>query len=313
MTARAGAKSVHQVLDTLQYVRQFAGQTVLVKLGGAALQDVGLVESLCADFALARSVGVSVVLVHGGGPAINEELTAHGITWEFIEGQRVTTAEMMGVVEMVLCGQVNRRIVRTLNRAGVLAVGVSGADARMLQCRQADARLGRVGKIERVNIDYVQMLLRSQQRPGTGYIPVIAPVGVGEDGEAFNINADWAASKIAVALGIGRIVYLTDQDGILDGEKRVISELDAGGLTQLIETGVVQGGMLAKARTMIDALTHGVNAIHVLNGRRPHALIEELFTDRGVGTVCRSRARETRPRENEHDDADDAYAASAHR
>lgn len=304
-------RRVDQVLDTLHYVRQFAGQTVLVKLGGAALEDVRLVESLCEDFALARSVGLSLVLVHGGGPAINEELTAHGITWDFIEGQRVTTAPMMGVVEMVLCGKVNRRIVRTLNRAGVQAVGVSGSDATMLKCRQADSRLGRVGKIERTDAGYVRMLLESQRQPGAGYIPVIAPVGVGPDGEAFNINADWAASKIATTLSIGRIVYLTDQDGILDADKRVISELDAGGLTQLIETGVVQGGMLAKARTMIDALTHGVNAIHVLNARRPHALIEELFTDRGVGTVCRSRARETRPREA--DDVQDSVEALSDR
>ncbi len=273
------------VLDTLQYVQRFAGRTILVKLGGAALQDSQLVTELCADFALIRAVGVKLVLVHGGGPSINEELTAHGITWEFVEGQRVTTPEMMDVVEQVLCGGVNRRIVRTLNHAGVAAVGISGADSRMLQCKQADPKLGQVGAIERVDPTIIQKLLSD------GYVPVIAPVGFGRGGEALNVNADWAASRIAQALGIQKVIYLTDQNGILSAEKRLLSELDAGDLELLIEQGVVQGGMLAKARTMIDALKNGVADIHVLNARRAHALIEELFTDAGVGTVCRARSR----------------------
>jgi acetylglutamate kinase len=279
------------VLDTLAYVKRFAGETVLIKLGGAALQDSELVVSLCEDFALIRSVGVSVVLVHGGGPSINQELTTHGIQWEFIDGQRVTTPAMMDIVEMVLCGSVNRRIVRTLNHAGVTAVGLSGADARTLQCRQSNKKLGQVGKIDKVDPSFINTVLNTQLEPGKGCIPVIAPVGVGKDGQAFNVNADWAASRIAEALGIKKIIYLTDQHGILDGEKKLISELDAGELEHLIESGVVQGGMLAKAQTMLHALKNGVSDIHVLNARRPHALIEELFTDVGVGTVCRSRSR----------------------
>lgn len=279
------------VLDTLGYVKTFAGQTLVIKLGGSALQDHALVEALCADLAAIRSVGVSLVLVHGGGPAINKELEIHGISWEFVDGQRVTTPEMMDVVEMVLSGSVNRRIVRTLNRCGVSAVGLSGSDAGMLACKPASRRLGRVGKIEHVDSALIHTVLNTQIEAGKGCIPVIAPVGGSGDGSSFNVNADTAASRIAQALGVGKLIYLTDQDGILDGEKRLISELDAGELEGLIENGTVTGGMLAKAKAMLDAIRGGVDDIHVLNARRPHCLIEELFTATGIGTVCRSRAR----------------------
>lgn len=283
--------STQLVLDTLKYVRRFAGETVLIKLGGAALQDSSLITSLCEDLALLRSVGLRLVIVHGGGPSINQELTTHGITWNFIEGQRVTTPEMMDIVEMVLCGSVNRRIVRTLNASGVSAIGMSGTDSMTLKCTPAKKELGLVGEIEEVEVAYLKSILESQTEPGKGYIPVVAPVGGGTDGSAFNINADWAASRISQALEVRKIIYLTDQEGILDGEKRLISELDAAELEQLIETGVVQGGMLAKARTMLDALRNGVDDIHILNAKKPHVLVEELFTAGGVGTVCRKRSR----------------------
>ena len=271
------------VRATLSYVKRFTGSRILIKLGGAVLQDQELVSSICEDLTLIQSVGVSVVLVHGGGPAINEELTRRGIQWEFIDGQRVTTPQMMEVIEMVLCGLVNRRIVRTLNRAGVRAVGMSGVDARTLICKQANPRLQQVGSIERVNTDFIDSIQRA--------IPVIAPVGIGKKGETFNINADWAASRIAEALGIKKLLFLTDQEGILDGEMKLIPELDAGELESLIEAGVVKGGMLAKTQTILHALRNGVTDVHVLNARRPHGLIEELFTDLGVGTVCRLRSR----------------------
>jgi acetylglutamate kinase len=285
------------VVATLSYVRKFAGSTVLIKLGGAVLQDSKLVTRICEELTLIRAVGVSLVLVHGGGPSINRELERRGIQWEFVDGQRVTTPEMMDVIEMVLCGSVNRSIVRTLNRSGVRAVGLSGADATTLLCRQADARLGQVGKIEQVNTALIQSLIGTE--PGTGAIPVIAPIGVGRKGEAFNINADWAASRIAQALGIQKLMFLTDQDGILDGRQQLIPELDAGELETLIETGVVKGGMLAKAQTIVHALRHGVKDVHVLNARRPRGLINELFTDRGVGTVCRLRSRAKSQQEKE--------------
>lgn len=276
------------VIATLSYVKRFSGQTILIKLGGAALQDRALVHAICEDLNHIRSVGVKVVLVHGGGPSINQELKARGIAWEFIDGQRVTTPEMMEVIEMVLCGLVNRRIVRTLSGAGVRAIGMSGTDASTLLCQQFSPTLGQVGQIHKVDTQVIDSILRSDT------VPVIAPVGVGLEGEAFNVNADWAASRIAQALGIQKVLFLTDQEGILDKNAKLIPELDAAQLESLIESGVVHGGMLAKAQTVIHALRHGVSELHILNARRPHGLIEELFTEGGVGTICRLRSRAQR-------------------
>ena len=278
-------QSTEQVIATLSYLERWAGETFLVKLGGAALQDPALVTSICADLKRIRAVGIRVVLVHGGGPSINEELKARGISWEFVDGQRVTTPEMMEVVEMVLCGWANRRIVRALNSAGVRAVGLSGSDSSTLMCRQASAKLGQVGLIDKVDTSVLEAVL------ATGAMPVLAPVGIGAEGEAFNINADWAASRIAQALGITKVLFLTDQNGILDTQGKVITELDAAELGALIESGTVKGGMLAKAQTIVSALKNGVSDVHVINARHRNALIEELFTDRGIGTVCRLRAR----------------------
>lgn len=274
-----------EIIDTLSYVKKFSGQTLLIKLGGAALQNSELVNSICEDLNYIRSVGVKVVIVHGGGPSINQELKARGIEWKFIEGQRVTTPAMMEVIEMVLCGLVNRRIVRTLNGAGVRAMGMSGADASTLICEQASAQLGQVGHINRVDTAFIHSLLEA------GIVPVIAPVGVGLEGEAFNINADWAASRIAQALGIKKMIFLTDQNGILDLQGHLIQELDAAQLESLIEKNVVQGGMLAKTKTILSALANGVSEVHILNAGRAHCLIEELFTVGGVGTICRLRSR----------------------
>ncbi len=279
------------VLDTLGYVRKFAGETILIKLGGAALQLPEVVASICEDLRSIRSVGVKVVLVHGGGPSINKELQARGISWEFIDGQRVTTPEMMEVIEMVLCGLVNRRIVRALNKSGVRSVGMSGSDASTLFCRQASSTLGQVGLIDRVDTSIIHSILGTQTAGSEGAIPVISPIGIGEDGEAFNINADWAASRIAQALGIQKVLFLTDQEGILDLQGRLIPELDAAELENLIELGVVKGGMLAKTQTVLHALRNGVSDVHILNARKRHGLIEELFTSGGVGTICRLRSR----------------------
>lgn len=281
------------VIATLSYVQKFSGQTILVKLGGAALQQPELVQSICSDLDHIRRVGINVVVVHGGGPAINQELTSRGIKWEFIDGQRVTTPAMMEVIEMVLCGWVNRRIVRTLNSSGVKAVGMSGSDASTLYCKQSSPKLGQVGLIDRVDTAVIHSILE------TNSIPVIAPVGVGADGEAFNINADWAASRIAQALGIKKVLFLTDQDGILDQAGKLIPELDAGELENLIETGVVTGGMLAKTQTVVSALRNGVSEVQILNAKRPHGLIEELFTNVGVGTLCTLRSRAKPEVENE--------------
>jgi acetylglutamate kinase len=279
------------VIAALKYVRQFAGTTLVVKLGGSVLQDDALLESICEDIAVIRKVGVAVVLVHGGGPAINEELKHKGITWEFVDGLRVTTPAMMEVVEMVLCGKVNRRIVRALTAAGLKAVGFSGADDATLVCKKTDERLGQVGTVERVGTQLIESVLNMQDERGVRGVPVIAPIGLGRDGLAYNINADWAASRIASAIGVTKMLFLTDQDGILDSDGKLLPELDAAEVEQLIEDGTVKGGMLAKAQTILHALNNKVTDVHILNARRPNALIEELFTDRGVGTVCRLRLR----------------------
>lgn len=278
-------------LAPLEHGRALAGETLLIKLGGAALRDPALIHALCEDLARVRSAGASLVIVHGGGPLINDELRLHGIDWRFIDGQRVTTAEMMSVVEMVLCGSVNRRVVRALNAAGVPAVGMSGSDGGMLLCSRASPELGQVGRIEEVDPTWIRLALGSRLETGRGRIPVIAPTGFGHDGSAFNINADWAAVRIAEALGIGRLIFLTDQDGILDAGKQPIARLDPGELRKLIGSGAVQGGMLAKVRAMLHALDHGAREIHVLNACRTGRLLEELFTDQGVGTVCRRGGR----------------------
>jgi acetylglutamate kinase len=196
---------------------------------------------------------------------------------------------MMETIEMVLCGKVNRRIVRTLNQESVRAIGLSGTDARTLLCKPMKKELGLVGEITQVHTTAIEAVLKTQDE-GVGTIPVIAPVGIDEKGQAYNINADWAAARIAEALDIRKVLFLTDQEGILDAGGNLIQELDAGELEGLIESGVVKGGMLAKVTTVLHALKNGVKDVHIFNARRPHGLLEELFTDHGVGTVCRLRA-----------------------
>jgi acetylglutamate kinase len=279
------------VIAALNYVRLFAGTKIVVKLGGSVLQDDEVLRLLCEDLAAIRKVGVSIIAVHGGGPAINAELERRGIKWSFHEGQRVTSPEMMAVIEATLCGSVNRRVVRGLYAAGLKAVGLSGADAGTLVCKAADPRLGQVGLIERVNGALIDFTLAMQDELGARGIPVIAPVGVGRDGKAYNINADWVASRVASHYGVAKMVFLTDQDGILGPDGKLIPEIDAGELEQMIEDGSVRDGMLAKARTIQHALQNGVTDVHVINARRPGALIEELFTEKGSGTICRLRSR----------------------
>ncbi|MEW6057226.1 MAG: acetylglutamate kinase [Bdellovibrionota bacterium] len=287
----------HGVLATLGYVKRFAGTSLLVKIGGAALEEASLVKRICEDLHLIQSVGISLVVVHGGGPAINRELTSKGIAWEFVEGQRVTTPEMMEVIEMVLCGQVNRKIVKALNQTGASAVGISGTDGQTLLCKPASARLGLVGSIEKVNTTFIDSIRKTPAKEGFSAIPVVAPIGISRTGTTFNINADWAASRVAQALGVKKMIFLTDQDGILGETGQILQELDAGELETLIETGVVKGGMLAKTKTILHALKNGVTETHILNARRPHSLIEELFTDQGIGTICRLRSRASKQKE----------------
>jgi acetylglutamate kinase len=259
----------------------------LIKLGGAALQDPELVRQICADIGKLRASGLSIAVVHGGGPDINAELTARGISWEFRDGQRVTTPEMIDVIEMVLCGKVNRRIVRAMNAAGVRAAGFSGADSQTLLCKRAAPELQCVGEILHVNTSLIEMMLESQSAHDHGTVPVIAPIGVDRKGGALNINADWAASRIAQALGATRVVFLTDQQGVLDERGELISELAPEGIEHLIATQVVKGGMLTKARAVLHALENGAAEVSVLNARRPGALLDLLLSEKELGTRCR--------------------------
>ncbi|MEK7355913.1 MAG: acetylglutamate kinase [Bdellovibrionota bacterium] len=260
--------------------RPLAGQRVLLKLGGATLQDPDVITRVARDVTAATEAGASIAIVHGGGPAINEELTRRGITWNFFEGQRITTPEMMDVIETVLCGHVNRKIVRALNTSHVEALGFSGVDGRTLQCRLSDERMGLVGVVTKVDTSIFTSWMTEPKRVG-----VMAPVGWGGEGRALNVNADWAAAQVACSMKVNRLVYLTDQDGILDQDKTLIPRATASALERLIETGVVAGGMLAKVRTILFALDHGVEGVQIANARKPQALLDVL-TGKEIGTLC---------------------------
>lgn len=260
---------------------------VLIKLGGAVLRDASCLTAITEDVRTLRARDVPLVLVHGGGPAINAELTARGITWEFLDGLRVTTPAMMEVIEMVLCGQVNRRLVRVFNHAGLAAVGLAGTDANLLRCERANKRLGLVGTVTQVNTVFLRTIIDTQSSPESGVIPVIAPIGVGPDGEALNINADCAAGQIATALGITQMIFLTDQDGMWDADGKRLPEITTTQLEQLIRAGIVTGGMLAKARTMLDALRGGVTNLHVVHGGRIRSLLD-AYDGKGSGTCLRA-------------------------
>lgn len=253
---------------------------LLIKLGGSVLVDSECLARLVDDVKHLLSKGMEVVLVHGGGPAINKELILRGISWEFYQGQRITSLEMMEVIEMVLCGKVNKQIVRALNAEQVPAVGFSGVDMNLLTCRMSSEKLQFVGTIEKVNAQFLQPLI--QQR----ICPIIAPVGVTQTGQALNINADWAASKIAQELEVDQLIYLTDQDGILDENGKVISRLDRQQLMDLVKNQTVKDGMLVKVNAIFDALKSGINKVCILNAKSNRPLVNRLLEGRDIGTLC---------------------------
>jgi len=275
------------IIETLNYVKKFSGQRILIKLGGSVLDDQVLINRLCDDFSLLRAANISLVIVHGGSRGIEEQLKLNNIQSSFKDGLRVTTSDMMNIIEMVLCGQINRNLVRNINASGVAAIGLSGTDNWMLSCERLGEELGEVGKVVKVDTTLIERCLQDQQQRLLGHIPVIAPIGVDAKGNALNVNADWAATVIAQALNIDKLIYLTDQAGIYDANRERISEIDRQGLQALIDKEVVKDGMLTKVRTIMAALDCGVNNVHIVNAKQPHSLIEELFTDAGIGTLCR--------------------------
>ena len=273
------------LVEALPYIRRFAGRTVVVKYGGNALAGASEHDALALfaeDIVLMHAVGIKPVVVHGGGPQINDMLNKLNIESHFVNGLRVTDEATMGVVQMVLNGQVNPQIVSAINTHGNVAVGLSGEDGRTLQVVQRDAALGFVGEIEKVRPHVVQSLLDD------GLIPVLSTVGVDAHGQAFNINADTAAGAIAEALGAEKIIYLTDIAGLrksVDDPGSLIHKINISELQGLIADGTIAGGMIPKVESCIQAVRGGVKSAHILDGRIAHVLLLELFTDEGVGTM----------------------------
>ena len=279
------------LIEALPYIRQFAGMTIVIKYGGHAMVDEQLREDFAQDVTLLKFIGLNPVVVHGGGPQINQVLDRMGIRPKFVRGMRMTDAATMDVVEMVLGGKVNKSIVALINRSGGQAVGLSGKDGGLIQAeklrivQQTDADTppeiidpGLVGRVTAVKPAILHTLARE------GFIPVVAPVGYGPGGETFNINADLVASQVAMSLAAGRLVYLTDVDGVLNAAGTLISSIAAGHIRRLVDDGTISGGMIPKIEYALDALQNGVGKVPIINGTRRHALLLELFTDSGIGT-----------------------------
>ncbi len=272
------------LIDAFPFIQQFSGNTVVIKYGGAAQSDSELKKKFATDIALMHLVGIKVVIVHGGGKKINTTLEKLGIKSEFVDGQRVTTKDNMEVVEMVLSGLINKEITSLLNHNGVKAIGVSGKDASFLKAKPKDSKkFGLTGEITSVDASMLQKLIDDN------FIPVIAPIATGNEiGDAgFNINADLAASKIAIALKAEKIVFLTDTAGILDSNKNLLSTLKEDEIKELIESRVIYGGMLPKVEACLDTIDNGVKKAHIIDGRVEHSLLLELFTKEGIGTVIK--------------------------
>jgi acetylglutamate kinase len=283
--AKRGPGGVNRTLivEALSYIRKFSGKRCVIKYGGAAMVDPALKRSFAEEVVLLQSAGLRPVIVHGGGPEITKTLEKLGRKSEFADGQRITGLEEVRVVEMVLTGKINTEIVGLLNTLGGNAIGLSGKDGRLLMAKKLQPApgkpdLGFVGEIESVNSELLDMFL------DRNYIPVISPVGFGKDGASYNINADVAAGEIAGACGAERLIFLTDVPGILDGEGNLMSEIRKGDLESMLGK-AIKGGMHVKAQAILTALEDGVKAVHIVDGRVPHSVVAELFTDRGVGTL----------------------------
>ncbi|MEM9797910.1 MAG: acetylglutamate kinase [Pseudomonadota bacterium] len=278
---RDNAAIARTLNEALPYLRRYDDAIVVIKLGGHAMGSDEGMASFARDVVLMRTVGINPVVVHGGGPMINDLLARLGVTSEFVRGKRVTDAETVEVVEMVLAGQVNKRIVQALNAAGGRAVGLSGKDADLIVCDQTDPDLGFVGTPRQVNPGLLQNLFRDEM------IPVIAPIGTGDGGETYNINGDTAAGAVAAALKADRLLLLTDVAGVKDASGQVVTALSASQVRELTETGIIAGGMIPKTETALVALEGGVRAVVILDGRVPNAVLLELFTPHGAGSLIR--------------------------
>ena len=290
---RADAAHVAEVLsEALPYIRRFVGKTLVIKYGGNAMESDELKTGFARDIVLMKAVGINPIVVHGGGPQIADLLKRLNIESRFVEGMRVTDGQTMDVVEMVLGGQVNKDIVNLINSHGGSAIGLTGKDARLIRARKlqvtrqdADMQqpeiidIGQVGEVASVNTDLLNMLVKGD------FIPVIAPIGVGPNGESYNINADLVAGKVAEALHAEKLILLTNIAGLMDKEGNILTGLNTAQVDELIADGTIYGGMLPKIRCALDAVQGGVNSAHIIDGRVPNAVLLEIFTDHGVGTL----------------------------
>jgi len=278
--------------EAMPYIRRFHGKLIVIKYGGNAMTDPHLKMSFARDVVLLKLVGLNPVVIHGGGPQIEQLLARVGKKGEFVQGMRVTDAETMDIVEMVLAGQVNKEIVELINHAGGRAVGLTGQDGGLIRARKMrmiapgepdrEIDIGQVGEIEKIDPGIIQTLT------GNGFIPVIAPIGSGEDGETYNINADVVAGKVAEVLRAEKLVLLTNTAGVLDKAGNLLTGLTAKRIDELFADGTISGGMLPKIASALDAAKAGVNSVHIIDGRVDHCLLLEIMTDHGVGTMIRS-------------------------
>ena len=294
---RESALNVAKVLtEALPYIQRFTGKTIVVKFGGNAMVDPVLHESFARDVVLMKLVGMNPVVVHGGGPQIGALLKKLNIHTEFIDGMRVTDAQTMDVVEMVLGGSVNKEIVSSINRNGGRAIGVTGKDGQLIRARRLQVTrhspeleapeiidIGHVGDVEQIDISVINVILDSD------FIPVIAPIGVGADGSTYNINADLVAGKLAQVMQAEKLMLLTNVAGLLDGDGEILTGLSTGQVDKLIADGTITGGMLPKISCALDAVKSGVASAHIIDGRVPHAVLLETFTDEGMGTLITNK------------------------
>lgn len=280
-----GLEKAQVLIDALPYIREFNGNTVVIKYGGSAMLDPNINETIVQDIVMLKLVGLKPIIVHGGGPEINSMLKRLDIQSEFINGLRVTTKETMEVVEMVLAGKVNKQIVEMISRQGGCPVGITGKDGKMIRAKKIEkdgVDLGFVGDIVKVNTRLLKSLIDNS------FIPIIAPIGSDDEGNTYNINADYAAVAIAAAMNAEKLVFLTDVEGVLkdkDDPNSLISFLSDEEARQYIEEGVIAGGMIPKVECCMQAIEKGVSMVHILDGRIKHALVLEIYTPNGIGTM----------------------------
>jgi acetylglutamate kinase len=289
------AEKARILAEALPYIQRFHGKTIVVKFGGNAMTDDALKESFAYDVVLLKLVGMNPVVVHGGGPQIEQMLAKVGKKGEFVQGMRVTDRETMDIVEMVLGGTVNKEVVELINQAGGKAVGLTGQDGAFIRARKmllppskekgtnGSVDLGQVGEVESIDPSIIESLEKG------GFIPVVAPIGTGADGTTYNINADLVAGKLAEILKAEKLVVLTNTPGVLDKNGKLLTGLTPRKIDDLVAKGVISGGMLPKIGSALDAARNGVKSVHIIDGRVPHALLLEVLTDEGVGTLIRSK------------------------